>query len=105
VETLEPTGDTPTLTAGHLTAEEELVSRIWQHVYGLRAELIAHLRLEGQAGYAGQAEGHRQAALGQQEELRRLIAEYVGTYGKALIGHGEAEFALEGLERLAGWRA
>ena len=103
VETLEPTGDTPTLMAEHLTAEEELVSRIWQHVYGLRAELIAHLRLVDQAGYAGQAEDHRQAALREHEELRRLIQEYMETYGKQLIAHGEAEFAVEALERLAGW--
>lgn len=101
VEALEPTGDTPKLTVEDLTAEEELISRIWSRVYGLRAELIAHLRLEGQAGYAGQAEDHRQAAGREQEELRLLIQEYVGTYGKKLIGHGEAEFAVE---RLAGWR-
>lgn len=104
VNTLEPTGDTPSLTIEHLTAEEELISRVWQHVYGLRAELIAHGRLEDQVGYAGQAEDHRQAAMRQQEELRRLIAEYVSTYGKSLIEHGEAEYAVEGLERLAGWR-
>lgn len=104
VEALEPTGDTPKLTIEDLTAEGELVSRIWQHVYGLRAELIAHLRLQGQEGYEGQAEDHRQAAGRMQERLRGLIQQYVETYGKALIRHGEAEFAVEGLERLAGWR-
>lgn len=50
-ESLEPTGDTPRLGPEHLTAEEELISRIWQHVYGLRAEVIAHLRLSEQEGY------------------------------------------------------
>lgn len=104
VETLEPTGDTPRLTAEHLTHEEELISRIWQHVYGLRAELIAHLRLVEQPGYAGQAEDHRQAALRQHDQLQQLIQEYVSTYGKRLIEHGEAEYAVEALERLAGWR-
>lgn len=104
VETLQPTGDTPSLNAEHLTAEEELVSRIWQHVYGLRAELIAHVRLRGQPGYEGQAEDHRQAALRQEGALRGLIQEYVSTYGKQLIQHGEAEYAVEGLERLAEWR-
>ncbi|HVE45132.1 MAG TPA: hypothetical protein VNA57_00090 [Acidimicrobiales bacterium] len=103
-EALEPTGDTPKLTLEDLTAEEELVSRIWSRVYGLRAELIAHLRLQDQAGYAGQAEDHRQAAAREQEKLRELIREYVETYGKTLIAHGEAEYAVEGLERLAGWR-
>ncbi len=104
VETLEPTGDTPRLGPEHLTAEEELTSRIWQHVYGLRAELIAHLRLAEQPEYAGQAEDHRQAAIRQDDELRQLIAQYVETYGKQLIRHGEAEYAVEALERLAGWR-
>ncbi len=104
VESLEPTGDTPMLGLEHLTAEEELVSRIWQHVYGLRAEVIAHLRLAEQPGYEGQAEDHRQAALRQEAALQELIREYRETYGEALIRHGEAEYAVEGLERLAGWQ-
>ena len=33
----EPTGDTPHITSDDFTHLEELVSRIWQHVYGLRA--------------------------------------------------------------------
>lgn len=103
VGSLEPTGDTPTLTVDDLTAEEELVSRIWQHVYGLRAEMIAHLRLSQQEGYEGQAEDHRQAAGRTHDALQGLLREYVETYG-ALIRHGEAEFAAEGLERLSGWR-
>lgn len=104
VETLEPTGSTPRLGPEHLTAEEELVSRIWQHVYGLRAELIAHLRLDNEPGYEGQTEDHRQAANRQHDELQALIREYVETYGKKLIEHGETEYAVEALERLAGWR-
>lgn len=103
VESLEPTGDTPRLGPEHLTAEEELVSRIWQHVYGLRAELIAHLRLVQHPGHEGQAEDHRQAALRQEAALRELVREYTETYGQALIPHGEAEYAVAGLERLAGW--
>lgn len=103
-EALEPTGDTPRLTVEDLTAEEELISRIWSRVYGLRAELIAHLRLVDQEGYAGQAEDHRQLAGREHDELQALIREYVTTYGKQLIAHGETEFAAEGLERLAGWR-
>lgn len=102
---LEPTGDTPQLTADDLTAEEELISRIWQHVYGLRAELIAHLRLAEHEGYEGQAEDHRQAAGRQHDGLRELIEEYVGAYGENLIEHGKAEFSVEALERLAGWRS
>lgn len=103
-ESLEPTGDTPSLGPEHLTHEEELVSRIWQHVYGLRAELIAALRLNEVDGFEGQAEDRRQAALREQAELRSLITEYNDTYGEALIRHGQSEFAIEALERLAGWR-
>lgn len=103
VASLEPTGDTPKLEIDDLTAEEELISRIWASVYLLRAETIAHLRLVREPRYEGQAEDHRQASARVHEELRALIAEYVRTYGP-LIRHGEAEFATEALERLAGWR-
>jgi hypothetical protein len=102
-ESLEPTGSTPRLGPEHITAEEELVSRIWQHVYGLRAETIAILRLAEQHGFEAQAEDHRQAAIRQEAELRELVQEYVETYGKQLIAHGDAEFSVEALERLAGW--
>jgi hypothetical protein len=103
-ESLEPTGDTPSLGPEHLTHEEELVSRIWQHVYGLRAELIACARLSDSEGFAQQAEDHRQAALREEVALREVIAEYSDTYRAQLIRHGEAEFAVEALERLVGWR-
>ena len=63
VESLEPTEDTPSLEPEHLTHEEELVSRIWQYVYGLSAELIAFTRLDEQEGFQQQAANHRQAAL------------------------------------------
>jgi hypothetical protein len=102
-EALEPTGDTPHLGPEHLTHEEELVSRIWQHVYGLRAELIAHARLSEAEGYAAQAEDHRQAATNQEKGLKALLAEYTDTYGQSLIRHGDAEFSAAALERLAGW--
>lgn len=104
-ESLEPTGDTPSLGPEHLTHEEELVSRIWQHVYGLRAELIAGLRLNEADGFEAQAEDHRQAALRQRDELQVLLKEYVDTYGEQLIRHGEAEYGVEALERLAGWES
>lgn len=103
LESLEPTGDTPRLDPEHLTHEEELISRIWQHVYGLRAELIAYGRLEQQEGFQEQAEDHRQAALREEAALKPLFAEYRGTYGEELIKHGEAEFRVEALERLVGW--
>ncbi len=103
VESLEPTGDTPRLDAEHLTHEEELISRIWHHVYGLRAELIAYARLDGAEGHQAQAEDHRQAALWQEAALKEVIKEYSETYGKQVIKHGEAEYAVEALQRLVGW--
>jgi hypothetical protein len=103
-ESLEPTGDTPSLGPEHLNHEEELISRIWQHVYGLRAELIAHLRLSQEEDFEAQAEDHRQAAIRQEVELKELIAEYSGVYGEMLIRQGSAEFQVEALERLAEWR-
>jgi hypothetical protein len=102
-ESLEPTGHTPSLGPEHLNHEEELISRIWQHVYGLRAELIAHLRLSREEGFEGEAEDHRQAAIRQEAELKVLIAEYTATYDEALIRHGNAEYQVEALERLVGW--
>jgi hypothetical protein len=104
VESLEPTGDTPHLDAESVTHEEELVSRIWQHVYGLRAELIAFARLDDEEGFKQQAEDHRQAALREETALQALIQEYSETYGNSLIKHGQADFAAEALERLAGWK-
>lgn len=103
IASLEPTGDTPKLSEDDLTHEEELISRIWQYVYELRAETIAYFRLIRESGYAEQAEDHRQSVLRTQDDLRRLLKEYVETYGP-LVPHGEAEYAAEALERLAAWR-
>lgn len=94
----EPTGDTPGLTNKHLTHEEELLSRIWQHVYQLRAELIGQYRLDGQTGHERQVEEHRQNAIMATERVRALVAEYRQTYGGDLIKHGDAEFAYERIE-------
>jgi hypothetical protein len=44
-----------------------------------------------------------QAALRQRAALQAVIREYVKTYGEGLILHGEAEYSVEALERLAGW--
>ena len=103
VASLEPTGDTPRLAPEDVTVEEELISRIWEHVYGMRAEIIAHVRLSREPGYDGQAEDHRQAAMRRRDALRELLPEYVRLYGE-MIRHGEAEFAVEALERLMSWR-
>ena len=103
-ESLEPTGDTPSIGPEHLTHEEELISRIWARVYGLRAELIAIARLSETEGLHAQIEDHRQAARREEEALTGLLKEYRDTYGAALIRHGETELAAEALARLVGWR-
>lgn len=103
-EAEEPTGDTPSLNDNDLTHEEELISRIWQHVYGLRAELIAAARLGVDPNLTSQVEDHRQAADRTSRRLQELIAEYTDTYSADLIRHGEAEYNAEALERLVGWR-
>jgi len=102
-ESLEPTGDTPRLGPEHINHEEELISRIWQHVYGLRAELIAFARLSEVEGYEAQAEDHRQASAIQEAELKKAIREFTDTYGHSVILHGNAEFTLTGIERLSRW--
>lgn len=102
-ESLESTGDTPRLGPEHLTHEEELVSRIWQHVYGLRAELIAFTRLSSVEGFEATAEDHRQLAMQTERELKAILAEFVETYGRRPISHGEAAFDQDALERLVGW--
>lgn len=103
-ESLEPTGSTPSLNETHFTHQEELVSRIWEKVYALRAELIGAGRHSGEEGYELRAEEHRQSALRVSDELRKLLGEYRDAYGDALILHGDLEFAAEGLGRLVSWQ-
>jgi len=90
----------PIRTADSFTHQEELVSRIWQHVYGLRAELIAIGRLEADPAYASQVEDHRRAAGQERSAVDELVQEYVETYGEEFVRHGEAEYSLEALGRL-----
>ena len=99
---LEPTGQTPSLGPEHINHEEELISRIWQQVYALRAETIAVVRLED-AGRSAEAEDHRQAASQAGAALRRVLQEYDSTYGAQLIRHGDAELSTEALRRLVSW--
>lgn len=105
-ESLQPTGDSPRLDEAHFTHQEELISRIWRHVYALRAELIAVGRRERAPDAelrSLEIEEHRQAAATEERNLRRLVGEYAETYGEALIRHGDSEYAAEGLVRLVEW--
>lgn len=100
---MEPTGDTPKLTDDDLTAEEELISRIWAEVYTLRAETIAALRKQEEPEYASQVAEHELAARAAGKRLESMLGEYANTYGERFIRHGENEFDPEGLKRLAAW--
>jgi hypothetical protein len=99
-ESLEPTGDTPSLNETHFTHQEELVSRIWEKVYALRVEHIAVGRRELAANadeMAHEIEEHKQAAVVEERMLHALIEEYMGTYGERLIMHGEIEWDAEAI--------
>jgi len=110
----EPSGDTPIVSAGDVASldkalHEEALSRLWAHVYALRAEIIKVERLkkwprdptepEASAAYLAQAVANRD---GEIAIIQRLIAEYIDAYGEA-ITHGDSEYNVHALMRLAGW--
>jgi hypothetical protein len=97
-------GDTPTLTPADISEHEELVSRIWARVYELRAELIRD-RL-GRSGVATAARGDdapSDIAMLVVGHLLLLIDKYLDKHGESIL-HGEAQYEVAGLIRLAGWR-
>jgi hypothetical protein len=95
-------GDTPRLDSGHANEQEELVSRIWSAVYGLRAEMIALARTKDVALFAQEHHYAQESALWQTARVSTFVGQYVETYGETLM-HGETEFNAEGVIRLAGW--
>ncbi|MFI5912359.1 hypothetical protein [Dactylosporangium sp. NPDC051541] len=107
----EISGDSPSLTDAHLSApdvalREEQLSRLWEYVYGLRAELIAVERLKrwpDEEHAALKLEEARDSALWQLGRLMHWIGRYISEYGD-FVEHGDAEFRAEALVRLAGWR-
>jgi hypothetical protein len=101
---IEISGDTPALTLADINEQEELVSRIWALVYELRAELIHKARLEAEEDPAKEAEieDAEGTSLWLVARLLTRIHEYLDRYGERIL-HGEAEFNVEGLIRLAGW--
>lgn len=110
----EPSGDTPTISAGDVASvekalHEEALSRLWAHVYALRAEVIKAERLKKWPFDLSEPDlsaRHMATALAARDEevatTKRLIHEYIDTYGSA-IAHGDGEFNAEALLRLAGW--
>lgn len=100
-------GDTPVIDEDDLAnavdaTREELVSRIWSDVYGLRAELIAR---EASRGDSERQAEFEEAAVGALWYLARLLTRldrFMERYGTEIL-HGSASFGAEGLVRLAGW--
>lgn len=111
---LDASGDTPIIRIGDVSSKdaaehEELLSRLWAHVYALRAEILRVERLRHWPY------DPTDAALSEQKLLRAtsrrtteietvkiLIRSYIDRYGQR-ISHGDAEFNAESLLRLAGW--
>lgn len=111
---LESSGDTPIIRQGDVASaeaaeHEELLSRLWAHVYALRAEILRTERLKTWP-YDSTEPETSQRMLTQAYEARdcevdavkRLIQAYIDRYGQR-ITHGDAEFNAEALLRLAGW--
>jgi hypothetical protein len=104
-------GDTPIIQPDQLATRErakheEDLSRLWEYVYGLRAELIAVQRLTSWPDDEYNDEKLRAAhdsSLWQLARLLQSIYDYLNRYGERIM-HGEAEFNVEALIRLAGWR-
>jgi len=107
-------GDTPVVAFGDITDKdrnehEEALSRLWAHVYALRAEILKTERLK-QWPYdpteAATSERVLQEALTARDtEVRTiqiLIEQYIEKYGES-IAHGDGEFSARALLRLAGW--
>jgi len=100
---IEASGDTPTIGPGDYNEQEELVSRIWSEVYGLRAEILLAGRLKKDPDAEVPLEEARQQVLLRTGRLLNLIERYKQTYGDRILAGG-TEWNVEGLIRLAGWR-
>lgn len=111
---LESNGDTPTIRQGDVATveaaeHEELLSRLWAHVYALRAEILRVERLKTWPYDPTEPETSHQvltqayeARSYEVDAVKRLIRAYIDRYGQR-ITHGDAEFTAESLLRLAGW--
>ncbi|UXM91010.1 hypothetical protein [Paenarthrobacter sp. JL.01a] len=111
---LENSGDTPTLRWGDVSSKDasehqEQISRLWAHVYALRANILRVERLKvwpfDPSEPATSEEKLQQAVAARNREVqvvKILIQRYIQTYGQR-IEHGDAEFNAAALLRLAGW--
>lgn len=113
---LQASGDTPIIRIGDVSSKdaaehEELLSRLWAHVYALRAEVLRAERLRHwpydptDAALSEQKLARATDRRGKEvENVRILVRTYVDRYGQR-IAHGNAEFNAESLLRLAGWES
>ena len=111
---LEISGDTPYISVGDVSAKdkaehEEALSRLWAHVYALRAEILRVERLKSCPYDDTEPElsqSHFKEALQARDAeiaaVKREIRAYIERYGDS-ISHGEGQFSAGALLRLAGW--
>jgi hypothetical protein len=111
---LESSGDTPVIREGDVSSRdvaeyEELLSRLWADVYLLRAEILRVERLKSWPYDQTEpklSEQKLEEALAARDKTLQgtkiTIQRYLDTYGKR-IAHGDAEYGVAGLLRLAGW--
>jgi len=109
-------GDTPSVAFGDITDKdrnehEEALSRLWAHVYALRAEILKAERLKQWPDDPTEPETSQrrlqEAITARDREVRAvqiLIEQYIEKYGES-IAHGDGEFSARALLRLAGWAA
>ncbi len=109
-----PSWDAPVITKGDVSSKEkseheELLNRLWAHVYALRAEMLSVERLKAWPYDETEprlSQEHLDKAVTarnrQVKHVRKHVKQYAETFGTA-IAQGESEFNTEGLLRLAGW--
>jgi hypothetical protein len=111
---LEISGDTPYISVGDISAKDvnehqEALSRLWAHVYALRAEILRVERLKtwpyDQTEPALSAQALADALDQRDREIKAVqieVERYIQRYGES-IEHGDGEFSARALLRLAGW--
>ncbi|PWW53672.1 hypothetical protein [Actinokineospora spheciospongiae] len=107
----EISGDTPSISEKDISSRdrilhEERISRLWEYVYGLRAEMLAiqrHKTWPENEYNAEKLEEARMAALWQLARTMNGIQDYISEYGERIL-MGEAEYTAARLIALAGWK-
>ncbi|MFV3114249.1 hypothetical protein [Gordonia amicalis] len=115
-EPVEISGDTPYIAAGDVASHdkalrEEALSRVWAHVYTLRAEILRVERLKAWPYDKTEPQLSQeklddacQARMSAQRAVHHAVHAYIEEYGST-IASGVAEYDIEGLEKLMEWDA